>query len=168
MTETALSLGSNLGDRLENLKTAKQHIASLPDIQAVAQSAVYETEPVNVPPEFSDAIFLNSVLIVNSSMAANDLFQRLRNIELGMGRTAIRTCNTPRIIDIDIIYSGSERVRTQDLVVPHPRWAERNFVVEPLHALRPDLLIPGEARTVREVFLALPATPKVLLFSEGW
>ena len=165
--EIGLSLGSNLGDRLANLREAAMRIAALAGVKLIASSPVYETEPVDVPAEFSDKPFLNAVAIVSSDLPIEELYGKLRTIEDDMGRRRGIERNAPRPLDVDIIYAGTARVKTDKLIVPHPRWAERRFVAQPLADLRPDLTLPGESRTVKEVLAALPARPAVrLLVSE--
>lgn len=166
--EVGLSLGSNLGDRLARLQAAKKEIIGTKGIRLVAQSAVYETEPVAVAPEHGHLLFLNAVLIVESSWPAVKLLARFRVIERRLGRCLRRQVNAPRPIDIDIIYAGRRRLRGASLVVPHPRWAQRRFVVQPLHALRPDLVVPGQARAVAEIMQGLPDKPRVKLFAKKW
>lgn len=163
--EVGLSLGSNLGDRLAHLREARKHVAAIPGVTITAASPVYETEPVEVPAEFSDQSFLNAVLIVDSALDIRQLHERLGAIETDMGRRRGNERNAPRPIDIDILYAGKKRMKTVKLTVPHPRWAERRFVVQPLADLRPDLSFPGEPRAVRDVLAALPARPAARLFS---
>ena len=161
--EFALSIGSNLGDRAANLYAIRSELAAA-NIEILAESPVYETEPVNVPPEFADKPFLNSVIIVESDSNPAELATRFHAIEENLGRTQTPDRNMPRSADIDIIYAGQLRIDTPELVIPHPRWHERRFVVQPLADVRPDLLLPGETRTVAEILLSLPETPKVVCY----
>ncbi|MFC1497337.1 2-amino-4-hydroxy-6-hydroxymethyldihydropteridine diphosphokinase [Verrucomicrobiota bacterium] len=168
-TEIGLSLGSNLGERLANLKLAKSKIAALPGTQIAAVSPVYETEPVNVQPEFSEEYFLNSVLIVESELDLHELSSLLHAIEKDLGRARnADNRNAPRIIDIDIIYAGRISIKDKKIEIPHPRWKERRFVVQPLADIRPDLQVPGDDCTVNEVLLSLPPNPKVTIFVQDW
>jgi 2-amino-4-hydroxy-6-hydroxymethyldihydropteridine diphosphokinase len=166
--EVGLSLGSNLGDRLANLQEARRRLADTHGLVVTASSPVYETEPVDVPARFSDKPFLNAILVVDSSLDVRQVHTRARSIEAGMGRRREKERNSPRPIDIDIIYAGQERIRTDELVVPHPRWAERRFVARPLADVRPGLKLPGESRDVKEVLAALPARPVVRIFVSDW
>lgn len=166
--EIGLSFGSNLGERLGNLKLARHKIAASRDITVVAQSPVYETEPVGVQPKHKNRQFLNAVLVVESDTLPNELLARLHQVESELGRRRVGDRNAPRTIDIDVLYIGELRRADSQLTVPHPRWMERRFVVQPLADVRPDLALPGETRTVRDVLLSLPPTPKVVLFSEDW
>ncbi len=166
--EIGLSLGSNLGDRLANLKQARDFISTIDGLTIEACSNVYETEPIDVPSEYSDKFFLNAVVIVGTDVRAELLLADLKSIEEKMGRVGRESRNVPRPIDIDIIYEGDVKVRTALLEIPHPRWARRRFVVQPLAELRPGMRVPGETRTVQEVLLTLPAKPKVFLFTPQW
>lgn len=164
--EVGLSIGSNLGDRAGNLDAVRSAIDALAGVRTVAESPVYETEPVDVPAESADMPFLNAVLIVQSDLDPSELAARLRAVEDKLGRTRTPERNMPRTADIDIVYAGRLRMHTPDLTIPHPRWRGRRFVVQPLADVRPDLVLPGETRTVTEILLSLPHTPKVLRYPD--
>jgi len=166
--EIGLSLGSNLRNRLSNLKSARKKILAILEIENVAHSPVYETEPVEVSPVFRDKSFLNAVLVVNCCLDAGEISAQLRFIEKEIGRSRTAHRNEPRLIDIDIIYAGKVSIHREDLIIPHPRWTERRFVVEPLAGIRPDMVIPGERRTVQQVLMSLSVTPRVVIFREKW
>jgi 2-amino-4-hydroxy-6-hydroxymethyldihydropteridine diphosphokinase len=154
--EIAFSLGSNLGDRVANLAEAKRQILDDPHARLAAQSALYETEPVDVNPAYQHLKFVNAVLIIDSSWPAEPWLARLSAIEQRMHRERSSDRNAPRTIDIDILYAGETCIDSGGLVVPHPRWAGRRFVVEPLAEVRPDLILPGVQQTVAEIFQNLP------------
>jgi len=166
--EVGLSLGSNLGDRLAHLRTAVQEIERILGLRLLDTSAAYETEPVDVTAEHEDEPFLNAVIVVDTSLPLEDLAQAAHAIEDGMGRVRTSDRNAPRPIDVDILYAGDRVLATETLTLPHPRWNERRFVVQPLADVRPDLVLPGETRTVGEVLSALPETPNVMLYSRNW
>ncbi len=166
--EYGLSLGSNLGDRLHNLQEARERVGALPGASPVASSAVYETEPVGVRPEHREYAFLNAVLVVSFSAEPVVLVRELHAIEDAMGRRRTEDRNAPRTIDIDVIYVDSACISQAELVVPHERWFERRFVVQPLCDVRPDLVIPGQTGTVRDVLLSLPQTAEVVQFATQW
>lgn len=166
--EIGLSFGSNLGDRLRHLREARRRIASIPGVRIEAESPVYETEPVDVAPPYREAAFLNAVLIVESEMEPRMLARELHRIEAEMGRVRGPDRNSPRTIDLDMLYAGRMRLISPELTVPHPRWAERRFVVQPLADVRPDLVLPGETRAVRDVLAALPDRSAVVLFARRW
>ncbi|MBN2302494.1 MAG: 2-amino-4-hydroxy-6-hydroxymethyldihydropteridine diphosphokinase [Lentisphaerae bacterium] len=164
--ESGLSLGSNLGNRLENLRQAEIKISRLHGVGIIASSPVYETAPVDVSEKFGSQSFLNSVLIVKVDIPLTIFADALWDIECDMGRKKERERNAPRIIDIDIIYADRICLNESDLAVPHPRWAARRFVVQPLADVRPDLVLPGESQTVSRILLSLPTEPKVILYYE--
>jgi len=163
-----LSLGSNEGDRLANLTAARNRIAALPGCRIAAASPVYETEPVDVTEEHRDKWFLNAALIVQTGLPLRELQEELHTVEAALGRVRVEDRNAPRTLDIDIICTDGPPLSSTVLTVPHPRWKERRFVVEPLAAIRPDWDIPGEARTPAEVLAALPPKPVATLFTEDW
>lgn len=153
--EIGFSLGSNLGDAIGHLSACKRRVLALPDTVLMAQSAVYETEPVGVAAAYAHLNFFNAVLVVESDRSASDWLQELHRIEQAMGRVRTSDRNAPRPIDIDILYAGEAIIDRGDLVVPHPRWAGRRFVVQPLADVRPDLVLPGAGQTVAEVLAGI-------------
>lgn len=166
--EVGLSLGSCLGDRLGYLRRARQEIAAIPGVRERAASRVYETEPVGVQPKFAGLPYLNAVLIVETDLDLESLREHFASIEARAGRVREGDRFAPRTLDIDVLYAGDWQVATPTLTVPHPRWAERRFVVQPLADVRPDLVLPGCAETVRQRLNALPLTPAVRWFSDAW
>jgi len=166
--EFGLSLGSNLGDRLANLRKAKRLIGLLQQVSITAQSSVYETSPVDVCGEFAHLPFLNAVLLINTTRSPEMLLPEFKEIEKRLGRKAVSDRNAPRPIDIDIIFAGNLRLNDGDVLIPHARWSSRRFVVQPLNELRPDLRLPGQTRTVQEVLLTLPDDQKVVACEEVW
>ena len=166
--EVALALGSNLGDRLERLREARARILEWPDVRLLAQSPVYDTDPVDLPEPWRKLSFLNAVLILESALPLPELHKQTRRIEHDMGRKPAAQPNAPRPIDIDVIYADAIRLDTPGLVVPHPRWAIRRFVVAPLASVRPELIIPGQSITVSGVLSSLPDTAQVREFARNW
>ena len=127
-----LGLGSNLGDRAAHLRRA---VAALPDV--VALSPLYETEPVGGPE--GQAPYLNLVVELRTDRSPRQLLQLARQLEEAAGR--VRTVRFgPRTLDVDVLLVGDQRVDEPDLVVPHPRMAERRFVLAPLADLAPELV----------------------------
>jgi 2-amino-4-hydroxy-6-hydroxymethyldihydropteridine diphosphokinase len=166
--EVGFSLGSNLGDRLGNLRSAKEHLLAVPGTRLLAQSPVYDTEPVGVKPAYRDMHFYNSVVVVESPETSEAWLERVGRIEAALGRERAEDRYAPRTIDIDLLYAGNQNVEQGGLTLPHPRWATRRFVVQPLADVRPDLVLPGTGRTVREVLEALPPTEAVTLLTRTW
>lgn len=154
--EAGLSLGSNLDDKLASLRAARTAIAGIPQVSLLASAPLYETEPVGVPDEFAALNFYNTVLIIGTSLDAHRLFTELQKVELALGRKRTLRQNTPRTIDIDMIYYNGQTIRSGGLVIPHPRWTKRRFVLQPLADVRGYLVLPGHDRRVRDILAALP------------
>ncbi len=162
--EYGLSLGSNLGDRLGQLADAAQSISALPGVRILARSAVYETDPVDVSSQYEDRPFLNAVLIVEAAPDPAATAQLAHDIEARMGRIRQDDRNAPRPVDIDLIYAGALCVESAGLTLPHPRWAQRRFVVQPLADVRPRLILPGQTLCVSRLLESLPRVPRVRPF----
>lgn len=149
-----IALGSNLGDRADNLRRAQAAIAALPGVSlSLGPPPPIETEPVDCPP--GAPAFLNTVLEVETDVPPAELLVRLREIEQSLGRPLCRPRNASRPIDLDLLYAGDLVLDTPELTLPHPRIAERCFVLKPLAAIRPNLILPGHQKTVAEMLAAL-------------
>lgn len=146
-TTVYLSLGSNLGDRLSNLRHACAAMEAC-GIHIRRASSVYETEPVDVQDQ---AWFLNCVVEVKTALSPAALLKALQEIEREQGREHVRP-KGPRPIDLDILFYGDSVIGDENLVVPHPRLHQRRFVLEPLRELAPALELLVFGRTVEEVF----------------
>jgi len=145
MTEIILALGSNLGDRLQNLQDAVRLLA--PEVQVSRLSSVYETEPWGYAEQPQ---FLNQVLVAETSLDPRGLLVHLKDIEARLKReTTFR--NGPRTIDLDILFYGNEVIDLPNLTIPHPRLAERAFVLVPLDEIAPELVHPLLHMTVQEL-----------------
>jgi len=166
--EVGLSLGSCLGDRLAHLRNARSAIEALHDVTIVATSPIYETEPVGVKPEYANLPYLNAVLIVETPIEVEALRLLLAKIEEAGGRIRTEDKFAPRTLDIDILYAGELALQSATLLLPHPRWAHRLFVVQPLADVRPDLILPGSEQTVAERLREIPLTPPIRLFTDAW
>jgi 2-amino-4-hydroxy-6-hydroxymethyldihydropteridine diphosphokinase len=142
-----LSLGSNLGDRLGNLRRAIDKIEESGRIEIKEISPVYETEPVG---RQDQGWFLNLVLRIQTSLEPLALLERLQSVEDGMGRTREKESG-PRNIDLDILLYDDRVVDLERLTIPHPRMHERKFVLVPLTQIAPELLHPGLQRSVEEL-----------------
>ena len=161
--EIGLSLGANLGNRLLQLQTAKKQIIALKGVSFVVQSPVYETEPVEVSPDDCELYFLNAVIIIETALPMPGLIARFQSVEHELGRSPARKPNASRLMDIDVIYADNLRVESEHITVPHPRWFKRRFVVQPLSDVRPDLVIPAQTTTVREILRNLSDKHRVTL-----
>ncbi|MEN8673675.1 2-amino-4-hydroxy-6-hydroxymethyldihydropteridine diphosphokinase [Nocardioides sp.] len=136
-----IALGSNLGERLATLQGAVDAIADTPDVWVTGVSPVYETEPVDCPP--GSESFLNAVVLADTTLAANRLMDRALAVEDAFDRERSDVPNSPRTLDVDLIVVGDRRSDTEALRLPHPRAAERAFVLKPWFDLEPDAELPG-------------------------
>lgn len=166
--EVGLSLGSNLGDRVATLARAKKLIGAIDGVRIVSSSSLYETEPVGVKPEFRHMKFINAVLILKTRLPVAELHAKLADIEHELGRVRVDDKYAPRALDIDVLYAGEIVSDETQLLLPHPRWAQRRFVLQPLAEVRGDLILPGANKTVREILAALPPGEDVKVFPGGW
>ena len=150
-----LSLGSNVGDRSGNLRTAIDRLRAFGEIVAV--SSLYETEPV----EFAaQPWFLNCAVKLNTEQTPQHLLAGVLEIEKQLGRQRTQE-KGPRIIDLDILLFGNLVLHDTGLTIPHPAMHERRFVLEPLAEIAPDAVHPVLERTIRELRDALPPGQKV-------
>ena len=164
---TAVALGSNIGERLENLRAARKAISDLPNVNApIFSSAVYETEPVGC--EANAGKFLNSVVEFEYASDPAQLLEQLIQIEETLGRKRHHPRNVSRVIDVDLLYCGERRMNDERLQLPHPRLHLREFVLRPLADIRPDLLLPGQKKNVRELLAEVDRSGEVIRFAEAW
>ncbi len=139
MGEAVISMGSNLGNRIENLNAAVRAIAKLPDVKIINASSVYETEPVDCE---EDDMYLNAAILVEANISPQMLLGECLGIEAAMGRIRTKK-NAPRIIDLDLILYDGFKTESFELTLPHPRMLERAFVMAPLLDLYPSGRAPG-------------------------
>ncbi|MFN8195545.1 MAG: 2-amino-4-hydroxy-6-hydroxymethyldihydropteridine diphosphokinase [Nocardioidaceae bacterium] len=135
-----VALGSNLGDRLASMQGAVSALADTPDVWLTAVSPVYETEPVGAPDD--SPLYLNAVVLLDTTLPAHVLLDRALAIEDAFDRQRSGVDNEPRTLDVDLIVVGDRRSDTESLRLPHPRAASRAFVLQPWHDLEPDAVIP--------------------------
>jgi 2-amino-4-hydroxy-6-hydroxymethyldihydropteridine diphosphokinase len=165
--KVGIGLGSNLGDRLLQIQQAKAYLLTLSAEAWYVASPLYETEPVGCPP--NSPKFLNAVLEIEFTGTPTILLKKIHEHEVAQGRDRDLPKNAARSIDIDILYFGENEILEKDLVVPHPRLAERRFVLLPLSTIRPDMIVQGTAKTVRMLLRELPARKEEVRFvQQDW
>ena len=172
-----IALGSNLGDRIANLRAARHAIIDLvrqrtdspgrANVKPPALSSpIYETEPVDCEPRAGK--FLNAVLEIEYDGDPSELLEQLVRIEESLGRERDHARNVSRKIDIDLLYADDLSVENERLQLPHPRMHLREFVLQPLADIRPDFLLSDQRKTVRELLAQIKDSTKVTRFAEKW
>ncbi len=146
MNEAYLLTGGNIGDRLMNLQQACNKIEKEAGT-VLKKSAIYETAAWGLTEQNH---FLNQVLLISTSLSAEDLLQTLLHIEQQSGRKRLEKMG-PRIIDIDILFYNNEIISSLNLTVPHPQIANRRFVLTPLNEIAPGFVHPGLEKTVAQL-----------------
>ena len=142
-TDVVIALGSNLGDREGHLAFAMNRLATI--FSNFECSRWYETDPVGVPDD--QPRYLNGVVVGETTLGARQLLNELLAIEEAAGRTRPSPL-APRTLDLDLILYGNQQIQEPGLVVPHPRFRERLFVLEPLAAIAPDLVDPESGESI--------------------
>ena len=164
---TAVGLGSNLGGRLGNLHAAREAILELSNVSApIFYSSLYETEPVDC--EAGAGKFLNAVVEFEYQSDPATLLEQLIRIEEALGRKRDHPKNVSRIIDIDLLYCGDQQIDNERLQLPHPQVHSRKFVLQPLADIRPDLVLPGQTKTIRKLLEKLGESGEVVLVADDW
>lgn len=146
MNEVYLSLGSNIGDRLEYIREAVQMLHNQEEINVVNTSSVYETDPVGYEEQ---ALFLNIAIQIETSLNPLSLLEQCQKIESELGRKRIIRWG-PRTIDLDILLYNQENIVSEKLIIPHPRIEERAFVLVPLIEIAPDIKLPNKPILLKE------------------
>ncbi|MEQ1884867.1 MAG: 2-amino-4-hydroxy-6-hydroxymethyldihydropteridine diphosphokinase [Bryobacteraceae bacterium] len=139
MKTVYIGLGSNLGDRDENLRAAREQLTEA-GLRIRRESSLYQTAPRDL---LDQPWFLNQVIEVETDLLPLQLLGRLHKIEKSMGRRKI-VAQGPRVIDLDILLYGRAVIHHRGLEIPHPRMTERRFVLEPLAELAPELRLPTD------------------------
>jgi 2-amino-4-hydroxy-6-hydroxymethyldihydropteridine diphosphokinase len=161
MTTTAyIALGSNLGDRRDNLDRAIAALRARPGIAGRRVSSYHETDPVGGPA--GQGKYLNAAAELSTDLEPRDLLRVLLDVEDSLGRVRTEP-NGPRTIDLDLLLYGERIINEPDLIVPHPRMHERLFVLEPLTEIAPGLTHPVVGNTVRELARRMVASGSLAL-----
>jgi 2-amino-4-hydroxy-6-hydroxymethyldihydropteridine diphosphokinase len=156
-----LGLGSNLGGRKQNLVQALELLSKRAVIEKV--SSIYETEPVGYKEQ---PLFLNAVCRISTELKPGRLLLLAKKIEAKLGRTS-GFPNAPRPIDIDILLYGDEVLSSKELTVPHPRLAERAFVLVPLAEIAPNMVHPASGKTIKNLLADLGKVTGVRKWAEA-
>jgi 2-amino-4-hydroxy-6-hydroxymethyldihydropteridine diphosphokinase len=164
MAAAYVGLGSNMGDRMLNLKRSLALLEREPGATVTAVSPLYETEPVGGPRQ---AHYFNACARLEAVIPPAALLYRLLAIEKELGRVR-RGRWGPRPSDLDLLVYGSVVMRTPLLQLPHPRLAERDFVLIPLSRIAPELFVAGTGKTVLQLLRERPPGPAVTLLAESW
>ncbi|MBI4397814.1 MAG: 2-amino-4-hydroxy-6-hydroxymethyldihydropteridine diphosphokinase [Candidatus Omnitrophica bacterium] len=148
-TNAFIAAGSNLGNRLEHIRSAQRLVAETPEVKFLAGSAIHETMPQGGPPQ---GLFLNSVWKIETSLDPQALLKLLQSIEKKLGRVRA-VSNGPRIIDLDLLDYDGQVVNEEGLTLPHPRLHERVFVLRPLSEVAPEWIHPVLKKRARELWV---------------
>ena len=150
-----IAFGSNLGDSRQTIRRAMDRLQEL-STQPLLRSSLWQTAPVDCPP--GSPMFINAVagLRPRPDETPESLLAKLQSLEKEFGRQLKKVLNEPRPLDLDLIAFGNETRHTGDLLLPHPRAHQRRFVLQPLAEIAPDLIFPGQSKTVAELLADLP------------
>ena len=152
-----IALGSNLGDSTVNIKRAFAKLQELSDI-TIQKSSFWRSTPVDCPPGSPD--FINAAVIIEPlpEETPESLLVKLQALEAQFGRQPKVAVNEPRPLDLDIIAYEEKTRKTPQLALPHPRWHQRRFVLEPLNEIASDAILPGQIHPVIQLLLELKTT----------
>ena len=168
MVRAGIALGSNLGNRISNLRAARDLLRKLtPGDPAYIQAPIYCSCPANCPADSPD--FFNTVVEINYNGTPAQLLVQTQAIEVQLGRIPDTPPNSPRVIDLDILYLGEQITDSDNLVIPHPRMTQRRFVLEPLSDIRPSMTLPGDSVSILDHLRSLnPDVAQLTLVEAEW
>jgi 2-amino-4-hydroxy-6-hydroxymethyldihydropteridine diphosphokinase len=151
-----VALGANLGDAQLTVVQAMDRLQAW-SRRALLRSSLWRTTPVDCPP--GSPLFINGIagFLPSETLTPEELLQELQAIEIAFGRKPKITLNEPRPLDLDLITFGQQTIRSASLILPHPRAHERRFVLLPLNEIAPDLVLPGQTRSVSNLLACLPS-----------
>jgi len=155
-----VAFGSNLGDSRQIILDAMARLQRFSD-EPILKSSFWQTAPVDCPPDSPK--FVNAVagLVPRADEAPESLLAKLQSLEKEFGRRVKKIVNEPRPLDLDLIVFGEEIRRTPELIVPHPRAQLRKFVLCPLSEIAPDLILPGQSKTVAQLLKDLRSDEQI-------
>jgi 2-amino-4-hydroxy-6-hydroxymethyldihydropteridine diphosphokinase len=150
-----IALGANLGDPAKTLRDAMARLQSLSD-EPILKSSLWQTTPVDCPPDSPK--FVNAIvgMIPRKGETPESLLEKLQELEKEFGRVPKKILNEPRPLDLDLIAFGDATRRTPHLTLPHPRAHLRRFVLQPLSEIAPDLILPGQTKSISQLLTELP------------
>ena len=150
-----VALGSNLGDSRQTIRLAMDRLREY-SVEPILRSSLWQSAPIDCPP--SSPPFINAVvgLFPRPGEVPESLLAALQSLERQFGRGSKTVLNEPRRLDLDLILFGLTTCRAPHLVLPHPRAHERRFVLQPLSEIAPDLILPGQIKTVAQLLADLP------------
>jgi 2-amino-4-hydroxy-6-hydroxymethyldihydropteridine diphosphokinase len=150
-----VALGSNLGDSRQIILDTMARLQNFSD-RPILKSSLWQTSPVNCPP--GSPIFVNAVagLAPHAGETPESLLAKLQTLEKEFGRMSKNVLNEPRPLDLDLIAFGTETRNSPELILPHPRAHLRRFVLQPLGEIAPDLILPGQSKTISQLLAGLP------------
>jgi 2-amino-4-hydroxy-6-hydroxymethyldihydropteridine diphosphokinase len=155
-----IALGSNLGDSRQIILAALARIEKFSN-RPVLKSALWQTSPVDCPPGSPPFVNAAAALVPFADETPESLLHKLRALEKKSGRTEKGGGNEPRALDLDLIAFDGETRHTPELMLPHPRAHLRRFVLQPLSEIAPDLILPGQSKTISQLLAGLPETETV-------
>jgi 2-amino-4-hydroxy-6-hydroxymethyldihydropteridine diphosphokinase len=157
MAEVFLSIGSNAGNRFLNIMKAVIELEKIQPIEIEKISSIYNTEPYGYKEQKE---FLNLVVKLNTNFSPDELLEVLNRIELNLGRVRKEKWHE-RLIDLDILFFGDQKIHDEKLIIPHPDMHNRRFVLEPICEIEPDCIHPVLKKTIQEIRLELKDDLKV-------
>jgi len=155
-TKAMVALGSNLGDSRKIILEAMARLQEFSE-EPIQKSSLWQTPPADCPP--NSPKFVNAIvgLTTRAGETPESLLAKLKSLEKEFGRALKKVLNEPRPLDLDLIVFGDEIRNSLELTLPHPRAHLRRFVLQPLSEFAPDLVLPGQKKTVAELLAALPS-----------
>jgi 2-amino-4-hydroxy-6-hydroxymethyldihydropteridine diphosphokinase len=150
-----VALGSNLGDSQKIISDAFARLQGFAD-KPILKSSLWQSTPVDCPPDSPKFLNAMAAFVPRKNETPESLLEKMQELEKVFGRAPKIVLNEPRLLDLDLIAFGSETRRTPELILPHPRAHLRQFVLQPLSEIAPELILPGQTKTVVELLAALP------------